>query len=115
MRGRAGLPSRHAGSRLDPRRVGPDSGVLLGRARQYKDKRYHHAPPCSRALSNRGEALREAMWLGYTETDPRADLSGLDVARKGIVLGRTAGYNVGIEDVIRKPFIPEEYLKKVRL
>jgi len=56
------------------------------------------------------EALNEAMQLGYTESDPRADLSGLDVARKVIVLGRTAGYKVGIEDVKLEPFIPKEYI-----
>jgi homoserine dehydrogenase len=37
------------------------------------------------------EAVREAVEAGYTEPDPYADLSGEDVARKGIILGRLAG------------------------
>jgi aspartokinase/homoserine dehydrogenase 1 len=38
------------------------------------------------------EAVREAMSLGYTEPDPRDDLSGRDVARKGLILARLLGY-----------------------
>lgn len=38
------------------------------------------------------EAVREAMRLGYTEPDPRDDLSGRDVARKGLILARLLGY-----------------------
>jgi aspartokinase/homoserine dehydrogenase 1 len=38
------------------------------------------------------EAVREAMSRGYTEPDPRDDLSGRDAARKGLILGRLVGY-----------------------
>jgi aspartokinase/homoserine dehydrogenase 1 len=38
------------------------------------------------------EAVREAMARGYTEPDPREDLSGQDVARKGLILARLLGY-----------------------
>ena len=38
------------------------------------------------------EAVREAMERGYTEPDPRDDLSGRDAARKGLILGRLLGY-----------------------
>jgi bifunctional aspartokinase / homoserine dehydrogenase 1 len=38
------------------------------------------------------EAVREAMGRGYTEPDPRDDLSGRDAARKGLILGRLLGY-----------------------
>lgn len=38
------------------------------------------------------EALREAMSRGYTEPDPRDDLSGRDAARKGLILARLLGY-----------------------
>jgi aspartokinase/homoserine dehydrogenase 1 len=38
------------------------------------------------------EAVRTAMSLGYTEPDPRDDLSGRDVARKGLILARILGY-----------------------
>jgi aspartokinase/homoserine dehydrogenase 1 len=37
-------------------------------------------------------AVRRAMDLGYTEPDPRDDLSGMDVARKALILGRLLGY-----------------------
>ena len=37
------------------------------------------------------EAVREAWELGYTEPDPRDDLSGKDVARKALILARTLG------------------------
>jgi aspartokinase/homoserine dehydrogenase 1 len=38
------------------------------------------------------ECVREAMERGYTEPDPRDDLSGRDVARKGLILARLLGY-----------------------
>lgn len=38
------------------------------------------------------QAVREAMERGYTEPDPREDLSGRDAARKGLILGRLLGY-----------------------
>ena len=55
------------------------------------------------------EILADAKEKGYTEPDPRDDLNGLDVARKLIVLARSAGYNVGLSDVDVEPFIPGEY------
>jgi aspartokinase/homoserine dehydrogenase 1 len=41
------------------------------------------------------EAVKEAMERGYTEPDPRDDLSGRDVARKGLILARLLGYTGG--------------------
>jgi aspartokinase/homoserine dehydrogenase 1 len=38
------------------------------------------------------KAVRTAMGLGYTEPDPREDLSGMDVARKALILARLLGY-----------------------
>ena len=58
------------------------------------------------------EVLQEAVKRGYTEPHPRDDLSGLDVARKLIVLARTAGFSVGLNDVKLEPFIPSEYLQE---
>lgn len=60
---------------------------------------------------NFSELLKFATDNGYTEPDPRADLSGLDIARKLVVLGRTAGYDIGIEDIECTPFIPSQYFK----
>ena len=54
--------------------------------------------------------LREAVKRGYTEPHPKDDLSGLDVARKLIVLARTAGFPIGLNGVKLEPFISSEYL-----
>jgi aspartokinase/homoserine dehydrogenase 1 len=53
------------------------------------------------------DALRAAMALGYTEPDPREDLSGLDVARKGLILGRLIGYQGELSDVGVESLVPE--------
>lgn len=45
------------------------------------------------------EAVRQARALGYTEPDPREDLSGNDVARKALILGRTAGWPLELSDL----------------
>jgi aspartokinase/homoserine dehydrogenase 1 len=52
-------------------------------------------------------AVRQAMALGYTEPDPRDDLSGLDVARKGLILGRMLGYAGEMTDVTLESLVPE--------
>ncbi len=57
------------------------------------------------------EAIRKAKDLGYTEPDPRIDLSGSDVVKKMIILAREAGYQIEMDDVDRQLFIPEEYFK----
>lgn len=44
-------------------------------------------------------ALRDAMARGYTEPDPRDDLTGMDVARKGLILGRLMGFPGELGDV----------------
>jgi homoserine dehydrogenase len=55
-------------------------------------------------------AARWAMGLGYTEADPRDDLSGLDTARKALILARELGAQLSIEDVRIEPFLPAELL-----
>lgn len=50
--------------------------------------------------------VREAHALGYTEPDPRDDLSGLDVARKLVILAREAGWPLSLEDVDLQSLIP---------
>jgi aspartokinase/homoserine dehydrogenase 1 len=54
------------------------------------------------------EALRGAMRLGYTEPDPRDDLSGADVARKALILGRLLGFKGELEDVRVESLVPSE-------
>lgn len=57
-------------------------------------------------------AVRTARELGYTEPHPRDDLSGLDVARKAVILARELGLRLDLTDVELKPFVPEQYLKE---
>jgi bifunctional aspartokinase / homoserine dehydrogenase 1 len=54
-------------------------------------------------------ALRAAMSLGYTEPDPRDDLSGMDVARKALILGRVLGFDEELESVIVESLVPDGY------
>lgn len=54
--------------------------------------------------------VNEAKTLGYTEPDPREDLSGQDVKRKIIILTREAGFPIEPEDVILDPILPEEVM-----
>ena len=52
------------------------------------------------------EALRRAMDLGYTEPDPRDDLSGADVGRKALILGRLLGFTGEPGDVVVESLVP---------
>jgi len=54
------------------------------------------------------EALRRAMELGYTEPDPRDDLSGADVGRKALILGRLLGFPGEPDDVAVESLVPPE-------
>ena len=53
-------------------------------------------------------AILMAKQAGYSEPDPRIDLSGVDVIRKLVILSREAGYKVEQNDVRMKPFIPQD-------
>ena len=53
-------------------------------------------------------AIRKAREIGYSEPDPRVDLSGTDVVRKIMILAREAGYSIEKEDVIINKFLPDE-------
>lgn len=55
------------------------------------------------------ETVRQAKEQGYSEPDPRIDLSGKDVIRKLVILSREAGYRVNQEDVRKSLFIPKEF------
>ncbi len=54
------------------------------------------------------QAIKMAKDMGYSEPDPRIDLSGIDVVRKLIILGREAGYPIEQKDIQIEPFLPDE-------
>ncbi|HEU5251346.1 MAG TPA: aspartate kinase [Thermoanaerobaculia bacterium] len=51
-------------------------------------------------------SLRRAIQRGYTEPDPREDLSGADVARKALILGRLLGFGGEPEEVVVESLVP---------
>ena len=53
-------------------------------------------------------AIRKAREKGYSEPDPRVDLSGTDVVRKILILAREAGYRLEKNDVQVNKFLPDE-------
>ena len=57
------------------------------------------------------ETIRRAKEQGYSEPDPRIDLSGKDVIRKLVILAREAGYQVEQDDVEKHLFVPEKYFQ----
>ena len=52
------------------------------------------------------QAVREARDLGYTEPDPRSDLTGEDVARKALILSRLLGSRVELDSIVRESWYP---------
>jgi aspartokinase/homoserine dehydrogenase 1 len=52
-------------------------------------------------------ALRGAIAKGYPEPDPREDLSGMDVARKALILGRLLGFSGELDDIAVESLVPE--------
>ena len=57
------------------------------------------------------ETVARAKQQGYSEPDPRIDLSGKDVVRKLVILAREAGYKVEQDDVEKHLFVPDEFFK----
>lgn len=57
------------------------------------------------------ETVKRAKEQGYSEPDPRIDLSGKDVVRKLVILTREAGYKVEQEDVEKHLFVPNDYFQ----
>ncbi len=57
------------------------------------------------------EVVAQAQKEGYTEPDPRLDLSGTDVARKILILAREAGYPIQFDEIENISFLPEECMQ----
>ncbi|MFA6833075.1 MAG: bifunctional aspartate kinase/homoserine dehydrogenase I [Bacteroidaceae bacterium] len=57
------------------------------------------------------QTIKQAQEQGYSEPDPRVDLSGIDVIRKLVILVREAGYEVEQSDVKKNLFVPDSYFK----
>lgn len=56
------------------------------------------------------KVVKEAKIQGYTEPDPRIDLSGTDVMRKILILIRESGYKMEIDNIKNNSFLPKECL-----
>ena len=57
------------------------------------------------------EAVRMAQERGYSEPDPRIDLSGMDVLRKLVILTREAGYKVELDEIEKHLFVPAPFFE----
>ena len=57
------------------------------------------------------ETVRRAKEQGYSEPDPRIDLSGTDVVRKLVILTRESGYKVEQQEVKKHLFVPDSYFE----
>jgi aspartokinase/homoserine dehydrogenase 1 len=57
------------------------------------------------------DVVKEAGVQGFTEPDPKIDLSGIDVARKILILIRESGYQMDIEAIANESFLPAECLE----
>lgn len=63
------------------------------------------------ASESLGQVIRDAVSKGFTESDPRIDLSGIDVARKVLILARELDLEAELEDVETQSLVPESLLE----
>jgi aspartokinase/homoserine dehydrogenase 1 len=77
---------------------------LLSGTLNYLFSRYDGSKPFA-------SLVREAKEAGYTEPDPRLDLSGKDVIRKCLILAREIGYDIEQNDIKAEGFLPPEFFK----
>ena len=57
------------------------------------------------------DIVKKAEKLGYTEPNPKIDLSGVDVARKILILARESGLDIELSQIINNSFLPKEAIE----